>query len=141
MMLNLIILVQGIFTAIALAMGDTILAGRMSFYTPQWDGWVKHTARWSAYCAPTFSSVFTPQTEEELSQGVCKDHPGPSNLTFYPLSTSSVVSTSCPRSTWRMLTLRAASLPFEQQYPLPGHKSWWSRQCALPRRIQECRSN
>ncbi|RAH42321.1 FAD-binding oxidoreductase [Aspergillus brunneoviolaceus CBS 621.78] len=45
-------------------------AGKLNFYTPAWAGWDEHVVRWSSYKAPTFSAVFLPETEEELSEGI-----------------------------------------------------------------------
>lgn len=39
-------------------------------HTSTWKGWEENTARWSSYEAPTFSAVFRPESEDELSQGV-----------------------------------------------------------------------
>lgn len=55
---------------IAQATCDDAVDGKLSFYSSSWEGWNKNTARWSAYEAPTFSAVFKPETEGELSQGV-----------------------------------------------------------------------
>ncbi|KAI0003944.1 hypothetical protein F4779DRAFT_621626 [Xylariaceae sp. FL0662B] len=55
---------------LALASADSSVVGKLSFFTSAWEGWNKHVARWSAYEAPTFSIVFKPETEDELSQGI-----------------------------------------------------------------------
>lgn len=57
------------------ALASTVVAdaevdGKLSFYTSVWHGWGEHVARWSMYEPPTFSMVFKPETEDELSQGV-----------------------------------------------------------------------
>lgn len=57
-------------TLIAQVICDDVVDGKLSFYSSSWEGWNKNTARWSAYEAPTFSAVFKPETEGELSQGV-----------------------------------------------------------------------
>jgi hypothetical protein len=57
-------------TLIAQVACDAVVDGKLSFYTSSWENWDENTARWSAYEAPTFSAVFKPETEAELSQGV-----------------------------------------------------------------------
>ncbi|KAI1433779.1 hypothetical protein GGR50DRAFT_688050 [Xylaria sp. CBS 124048] len=49
---------------------DVTVPGRVSLYTSSWDAWDHHVARWSQFEAPTFSAVFKPENEEELSQGL-----------------------------------------------------------------------
>lgn len=48
-----------------------VVDGTPILYTSSWENWNEEIARWSAYSAPTFSAVFKPKTEDELSQGVC----------------------------------------------------------------------
>lgn len=57
-------------TLIAQVACDAVVDGKLSLYTSSWESWDENTARWSAYEAPTFSAVFKPETEGELSQGI-----------------------------------------------------------------------
>jgi hypothetical protein len=47
-----------------------LVGGKPVLHTSSWESWAENTARWSAHEAPTFSGVFKPETEDEISQGV-----------------------------------------------------------------------
>ncbi|KAH7408321.1 hypothetical protein DE146DRAFT_752456 [Phaeosphaeria sp. MPI-PUGE-AT-0046c] len=47
-----------------------VVDGKPTLHTSSWEGWDENIARWSAYEAPTFSGVFKPETEDDISQGM-----------------------------------------------------------------------
>ncbi|KAL4778874.1 FAD-binding domain-containing protein [Aspergillus varians] len=57
-------------TAASIVVASDSVSGKFSFYTPSWEGWDEHAMRWSSWKAPTFSAIFKPETESELSQGM-----------------------------------------------------------------------
>ncbi|KAI1113130.1 hypothetical protein F5Y14DRAFT_462823 [Nemania sp. NC0429] len=59
-----------IATAATVVRADLASDGGLPFYTSSWDEWDDHIARWSQYQAPTFSAVFKPKDENELSRGL-----------------------------------------------------------------------
>ncbi|KAL3477598.1 FAD-binding domain-containing protein [Aspergillus californicus] len=56
-------------TAASVAASESV-SGKFSFYTPSWEAWDEHAIRWSSWKSPTFSAIFKPETELELSQGM-----------------------------------------------------------------------
>ena len=112
-----------LFTFIASAICDDIVDGKLSFYTSAWEGWDESIARWSAYEPPTFSAVFKPETEAELSQGV-RENP------LLPYPTPCIWSASAKAG---VATLDRIS--GEAQHPIPSHQARRPWQCTDPWRL------